>query len=88
MKMIPARKCTELEIKMQSELEANAPLKWEITRLLNSYRELVRSIGQTDIADIVKTCAKNETTMIRLDIPLLNTPEEWLAWYERKVTYL
>jgi hypothetical protein len=98
MELIPADFVSAQDKEMRRILDEHPLLKWEITLLVNSYRDLVNawieeahnyeaSNGETwDVADIMISCDKNDVVMQRLGLPLLKDANEWMQvrelWYE------
>ena len=83
MKLIPADFISEQDKEMQRVLNEHPDLKYHLTILINSYRERVNACveemqeAHIDTADLVRACAKTENMIRRIDIPLLNTVQDW-----------
>jgi hypothetical protein len=85
MEIVPADFVSAQDKEMQRVLDAHPDLKYYLTVLTNRYRGHIAlcieqmSNGDTDTVDVAIACSKTDTLMRRIDLPLLNTMEEWSA---------
>lgn len=79
MKLVPGNEPSQEEIEIQQQLHQHPVMAAHFTLLLNGFYELIRlcALNNLDPSDILRSLAKKEQAMQRLDIPLLQTSEDW-----------
>lgn len=80
MKLVNADFITDEEKAIQQLFKDNPGMLYHVARLLNSYRETINGYldhEDLDPSDVVRACAKNENSMRRLGIPILETLDDW-----------
>ena len=79
MKLIPGDEITQQDLHMQVALRSHPELKRDITLIIGGYRELAMMIREgQDTADLSRSIAKKDNVLRRLDIPILDTLEDWM----------
>lgn len=80
MKLVNADFVTDEEKAIQRLFQDNPGLLFHVAQLLNSYREIIDGYldnEELDPSDTLRSCTKNENSMRRLGIPILETLDDW-----------
>lgn len=83
MKLVGPEYLSENDREFQCVMDEHPYVKYMVTWLINTYREIARNCidgmqnGETDTADAAISCVKKDAVLRHMDILILDTPADW-----------